>query len=923
MGPEPSRRIARWRELIVQHAGRHRVDLPFTVVDELAAHMDDIYAAALGQGEAAPEAEDRVRRALDDSPLHVLRAHALRDQRRQHARREAAATLISGKGTLDVMNALRTAIRQFRHHPTFALATVLVLGLGTGAATAVFTVVDAVVLRPLPYRAPDRLVTIWDTNTEKGLSHEPLSPVTFLDYRELPVFADAAAWWRPSVNLADPGLEPVRVNTIEAGGNLFSVLGVRPQIGPGFPENGPQFHRTELIAVISDRLWRSRYNADPSIIGRQLAMDSLRYTIVGVMAPAFHYPGDIDVWQRSNWNFEQHSRQAHFMEAVARLADGTTLEEAQTATDTLAIRLQGEFPTSNKGWSARVVPLLEDQLGYYKPALMVLFGAVGLLLVIGCLNVASLLLTRALSREREIAVRIAMGASPRQLLTQLLAESSVLSIAGTLAGVLAAAVALPIVLRLTPVQIPRLHEAGLDLSALGLSVAVVVVTTLFFGMVPALILLRAQVATGLRTGERGSARGARTIYSALVAAEVALACALLVSSALLVRTVARMMDTPTGVDAHDVLTTPVQLAGVAYANWRVTADAHSTIIDAVRQQPGIVAAGGGNFLPLEVGWRMPIHVLGEAPPARPEDAPRAQFHSVSDGFFEALGVQFAQGRAFLPSDTADSVPVAIVNETFADRYLGGRSAVSRVVLTTATGIGPLGLNLMRPRPAPASGQHAPPPPPTPFEIVGVVKDVRNVPLGQSVEPAVYFTTRQFPFRELFLAVRGTDTATAMAAVRNALKAAAPNVPMAHAQTWGERFAARTAQSRLLMTILVFFGALAGVLAAVGVYGLFSWSVALRRRELAIRLTLGAHPASVGRLVVRHSLVLIAIGLAVGLALIWTFETALARVLYQVSPSDPAAVATASGLLLAAALIASIPPAVRAMRVDPAEGLRLE
>jgi predicted permease len=488
---------------------------------------------------------------------------------------------------------------------------------------------------------------------------------------------------------------------------------------------------------------------------------------------------------------------------------------------------------------------------------------------------------------------------------------------------MAAAGALPLILRFTPVQIPRLEEAGLDPRALGLSLAVVVATTVFFGLVPALLLLRGQLTAGLRTGERGSSRGARRIYSVLVAGEMALACALLVSSALLVRTVSKMTNTPTGVEADDVLTTTVQLSGVSYQSWRVVADTHAAILEQIRQQPGVIAAGGSNFLPLEVGWRGPFLLEGMPPPARPEDAPQIQYHSVSDGFLEAFGGQLAQGRSFQPSDNTDSAPVVVVNESFARRFLANGSHVGRVFMTMTTGIGPLGLNLKRARPAPPPGQHLPPLPPTRFEIVGVIKDIRNVPLGQTVEPAVYFTTRQFPFRELFIAVRAADTSTAVAAVRTALKNAAPSVPMARTQTWGERFGARTAQSRLLMTILVFFGGLAALLAAIGVYGLFSWSVALRTRELAIRLTLGAHPFTVGNLVVRQSAVLVVVGLTIGLALIRVAERALTRVLYEVTPSDLGSAAMATALLLGAALIACIPPAVRAMRVDPVEGLRAE
>ena len=764
------------------------MDLPQATVDEIALHLEDLYTAARSQGLSAADARARAFTALEESALTMLQRHAARDSRRPYARAADAAARASQGRSLSVLSAVRMAFRQFRQHPTFALVTVLVLGLGTGAATTVFTVVDAVVLRPLPYAAPDRLVTFWDTNTEQGLPHDPISPVNFMDYRSLPVFKDAAAWWRPGINLVDPGLDPVRVNTIEVGGNLFDVLGVRPQVGAGFPTDGPMFVQNELVAVISDRLWRSRYSADPSIIGKPLTLNGTPYIVVGVMPPKFHYPDDIDVWQRLRWDLTQHSRAAHFMEAVGRLSEGTTFDQAQSAVETLALRLQGQFPQTNKGWATRLVPLLDEQLGYYRPALMVLFGAVGLLLVIGCLNVASLLLTRALSREREIAVRIAMGAAPRQLVTQLLAESLVLSLVGAAIGIVATLAALPLIVSLTPLEIPRLDEASVNLRALGLGLAVVVVTTLFFGLVPALLLLRSQLTADLKSGERGSSRGARRIYSVLVAGEVALACALLVSSALLVRTVGRMTETPTGVDADQVVTTTVQLAGSGYTSWRVVGETHAAIIEQIRQQPGVHAVGGANFLPLEVGWRSEFGIAGEPPPARPEDAPQVQYHSVSEGFFESLGAQMLEGRAFAAFDNPTAAPVVVVNETFARRFLDTGSAVGRVITTSTTGIGPLGLNLIRARPAPPPGQRLPHLPPTPYEVIGVVRDIRNVPLGQTVEPALYFSTRQFPFREQFLTVRAADPAAALAAIRNGLKNAAPSVPMATVQTWGSGLA---------------------------------------------------------------------------------------------------------------------------------------
>ena len=910
-----------------RHVAVSGLDLPDSTIDELAVHLEDVHAAALEDGASADQARARALAALEESHLSVLRRHAARSPHRLQAQRADTLARATGGRSLNVLSALRLAIRQFRQHPSFAIITVLVLGLGTGAATTVFTVVDSVVLRPLPYGRPDQLVTLWDTNSEKGLAHDPISPVNFMDYRALPVFKDAAAWWRPGVNLVDPGVDPIRVNTIDVSGNLFDVLGVKPQVGKAFADNGPFFSNGELVAVISDKLWRSRYSADPSIVGKVLKFNDLAYTIAGVMPPKFDYPGDIDVWQRVAWDYNRHSRAAHFMEAVLRLKDGTTFDEAQSATEALGTRLQHDFAATNKGWSARLVPLLDEQLGYYRPALLVLFGAVGLLLVIGVLNVASLLLTRALSREREIAVRVALGAAPRQLVTQLMAESFVLSVCGAIVGIGAAAAALPLIVSLTPVHIPRLEEAGIDLRALGMCLAVVATTTIIFGLVPALLILRSQFTTELKSGERGSSKGARRIYSVLVAAEVAMACALLVSSALLVRTVGHMMSTPTGVNADNVTTMTLQLSpsavgapargGTIQTVWVPIADYHSRILEEIRQQPGVSAAGEANFLPLLVGWRNPFLMDGQARPARTEDLPQVQMHSASEGYFEAMGATIVRGRAFTAFDNKDAVGAVIVNETFARRYLPDTDPVGKIVRTWATGIGPLGTHLKSPE------NYRPPTEGIPSEIVGVVRDINDVPLGQKVEPAMYFTTRQFPFSEVTLAVKAVDTTAAQAAIRAAMKKVVPAMPMSATRTWGERFAEKTAEARLLMSILVFFGGLAALLAALGVYGLFSWSVALRTRELAIRLTLGARPMEIGGLVMRQSALLIGAGLIVGFVIIRAAEGILTRVLFEVSASDATAIATAGAVLLIAALVACIPPALRAMRVDPVEGLRAE
>ena len=933
-----------WQQIVADHARRTGADrLPVHAIDELAEHLEDLYAASIASGASDEEAFARAQRALDESGLAVLRR--TRSPRRRSGEPRAGVgpprehwKFVGGEAAptlrgLHMLHALRLAIRQFRHHPTFALVTLLVLGLGVGAGVTVYTVVDSVLLTPLPYREPDRLVTLWDTNSEKGLRHEPMSPVNFMDYRALDVFEGAAGWWRPDVNLVEPGADPVRVRTIETNADLFDVLGVRPQTGPGFPAGGPLFS-TDLIAVVSDRLWRTRYNADPALVGRQLQLNGAPYTIVGVMPPGFDFPGDIDVWQRARWDFHLHSRAAHFLEGIARLAPGADLSSAEAAAHGLAARLQTDFSQTNRGWDVRLMPLLDDQLGYYRPALIVLVCAVALLMTIGCLNIASLLLTRAISREREIAVRTALGATPRHLTVQLVAEALVLSIGGAIVGVAVTALALPILQATVTAPIPRLQNASIDLRALGVAIAFAAATTMVFGLVPALVLVRRRVTTGLRTGDRGASRASRGLYRGLVAGELAIACALLVSSGLLVRTVGHMMDVPVGVGTPRVLTASVQLSSgpgnPTYASWNTVASTYGTLVDRLRERPGVRAAGASNFLPLDPGWRGPYGIEGE-PPARPGEAPQVQYHAVTDGYFEAMGVPAVAGRTFERRDTAASAAVVVVNTTFARRHFGDAPAVGRVLLTTSRGIGPLGRNIMYLPPPPPPGApppaqppaNTPPPPPMRFEIVGVVEDVKNVPLSQPTEPAVYFTARQYPYRAMFLAIDAIDTATATAALQATLRDVAPGVPFTDVRTWDERVRAKTAEPRLLMLILVFFSVLAAGLAVLGVYGLFTWSVALRRRELAIRLTLGARPAGIAALVLRQGVALVVIGLAGGWLIVAAANQLIARVLFGVTPADPASIGVASGMLVAATLVACVPPAIRAMRVAPVEGLRVE
>ncbi len=894
-----------WATLVRDHASRSGATLPSTTVDELAAHLDDLYSAARRDGAPHEVAHRRAARALEESALSTLPPPP---DRREHQTRQAedrARAAVSR--SLFVFYDLRMALRQFRHHPAFVLLTVLVLGLGIGAAAAVYTIVDGVVLRPLPFAAPDRLVALWDVNYEQGLTHERVSPVNFMDVRALTgTFQDAAAWWRPDVNLTDEAIAPVRVKTIEASANLFQLLGVTPQLGPGFLASGSLYDRN-LVAVISDRLWRTRYHADAGIIGRQIHLNDTPYTVMGVMAPGFTFPDEVDVWERLQWDLTQHSRSAHFMEAIARLAPGIEVAQAERDVNALDARLASTYPATNRAWSSRLIPLLENQLGFYRPALLVLLGAVLLLMLIGGFNVAGLLLTRSLDRRRELAVRIALGASPGRLVRELIAESAVLSAAGGLVGLALAWSMVRVLVATMPVAIPRLADVALNWRVALVVLGIISAMTVGFGLVPSLLTLGRRQAAMLRDGDRASTSSGRLAHRALVIAEVALACALVTASALLIKSVTALVSVPSGVSSTGVLTANLQLTGSTYRNWANVDAFYATFLDRLRQKPGVASAGATTFLPFETGWRIAFDIVGR-PAAHPEDAPLAQHFSVTDGYFESLAVPLVDGRSFTAHDTAATQGVVVVNASFARLLFPGERAVGQQLRSHVTVIGPMGRNLLVDKP---------------FEIVGVVGDVADTPPGQPVEPAIYHTARQFPYTSMFLTVRGHDVAVLQGALRAALHETNSSLPLDHVQALDDRFAQLSAQPRLLMRLLMAFGSLAVLLAVVGIYGLLSWTVTSRRRELAVRLSLGARPVDVGRLVLLQGLGLAGLGLIGGWILVSAASPLLERVLFHVSPMAFAPMAAGGAAILACAAVSCLIPAVRASGTDPVSVLRSE
>jgi putative ABC transport system permease protein len=806
---------------------------------------------------------------------------------------------------------IRFGWRLLRRSPGFTVSAVLALALGVGATTAVFTLLDRVVLRPLPYPDPDRLAMVWDTNPGKALTHERISPVTFHDYRNLKqVFEDAAGWWYPQINITEPGKDPIRVNAVEASGNFFAVIGVQPTLGAGFPSS--EFYSRDNIAVISHRLWRERFNSDPSIIGRPITLSDAPYRVAGVMPPGFTYPNNTDVWQRLQWDFTQHSRGAHFVESLVRMKPGVTVDQVNAELRALTTRLGSEFKATNGDWGARAVPLAHEVEGYFRPALFALFGAAAFLLLITCTNVASLLLARATVREREVAVRAAIGASRGRLIRQFLTESILLALMGTAFGVALAVVSVRALVIASPVPLPRLDGAGavgVDARLLLFAIAAATLTSIAFGVVPAMLMARGDMQRPLKeSGRGGDGSGTRRrARSLLVAAEVALAVILLVGAVLLGRSFQRLVQQDPGFHSARVVTVNLDLPN-SYRDFKKIADFYDQLLTSLRAQPGVADAGLANFLPLEAGWRMPFFIDGRPRPAA-ADAPIAQHQSVDEDYFRVIGVPLLKGRFFEPHDTVDAPGVVVINDSLARRQWPDENPIGQRIRTTARFIGPLGAVLL--------------PPNAPYEVVGVVADVKNASLTQPPEPALYFTYRQFSFRGFALAVKGNDPAALVGAVRASVQRLDPNLPLSPARPLDRVVADATDRPRALMMLMGLFAVLALGLAALGIYGTLSYAVNQRQQELSVRMALGAQPRDVIWLVVRQGLALAVIGAVIGIVGALALGRTLSSLLFGVSSGDALAFAVAIGVAIITAVGACVLPARRAASLDPLRGLRAE
>ena len=811
---------------------------------------------------------------------------------------------------------LRYGFRMLARSPSFTAVAVLTLALGIGANTAIFSVVNAVLLRPLPYPEPDHLVMVWNQMPNESLPQLWFSEPEFIDYRQRQQsFEDIAVFSTGGGNLTGRD-KPVRVTAANVSASFFSLLRVEPTLGRAFtPEEDTPGN--DRVIVLEHGFWQRYWGGDRTIIGQTVKISEDPYTIIGVMPPGFSFPdGDVDLWapiaiDTANPN----PRGSHYLWALARLKPGITFEQATADMHNIAKQMEEDHPDyywEGRGWDTYLVPLQESFVGDVRPALLVLLGAVGFVLLIACANVISLLLARAAVREREFAIRAALGASRVRIVRQLLTESVLLALLGGGAGLLLAMWSIDFLFVFSPGSIPRLDEVGIDGRVLAFTLGISVLTGVVFGLVPALQVSKPDLHHALKEGGRGiGGSGHHRLRNLLVATEVALSLVLLIGAGLMIRSFYRLLEVNPGYRTENVLAFRLVLPSASYTKGHQVIGFYQRLLEKIRALPGVRAAGIVSSLPLS-GLASSGRVDVEDMPPNMPDSPFGYFETdhriASPGYFHAMGMTLVKGRLLKESDDAEAPLVAVVDESF----------VRRVWLTREDPIGKR-----------VSAHENPDGTPVWRTIVGVVRHVKNHGLGVAGREQIYFPHAQFPsapfgFRGMYVALRTTgDPKIATSAVRNQVASLDPDLPMFDVQTLEDRLTRSVAQPRFNVLLLGIFATVALVLAVVGLYGVISYSVSQRTHEIGIRMALGAQPRDILKLVVGQGMVITLAGVGVGLAASFALTRFLQSLLFGVSATDPVTFTAVSVLLAAVALLACYIPARRATKIDPMVALRYD
>ncbi len=804
----------------------------------------------------------------------------------------------------------RYALRILLRSPGFTLVAVMALALGIGANSAIFSIVNAVILKPLPYEKPEQLVQLWMRFTGIGIPNDQnwVSAPEFVDLQHNQSLSHIAAISSASFNINISGT-PERIDSAVVSTSFFPMLGVQAEIGRVFlPEEG-QAGR-EHVVLLSDGLWRRRFGADPAAAGRKLVMNGQSYVIVGVLPRDFQLPSDAEVWTPLVFvrdDLSPNNRGSHGLQVIARIKPGLTLEQARADMETLSYRIieeHPEYPYRQFNFRVLMIPLLEQQVGDIKTALWVLMSAVGLVLLIACANVANLLLVRASSREREIAVRQALGVSRWRLIRQLLTESVILGMMAGVIGLFLGYWALRLLIALSATSFPRVAEAHMDIRVLAFTLLVSVATGILFGLAPA-FSSRHVTHDALKEGGRGgtAGTGSQRLRGVLVVAEMALSLTLLVGAGLLIRSFLRLQDVDTGFRTDGVLTMRIALPSQKYFKPEQTRVFYRDLMDRIRRLPGVDAAGGVTGLPLTgTGWSGTTTVDTQA--VQPQDTtPEADQRPVLPGYFETMAIPLVRGRYFDQRDSEAAAPVAIIDESMAKTYWPNED--------------PIGKRIKQ------GGRQSRQPWRT---IVGVVRHVRYRTLESPSRVEFYWPYDQtsFPLGGMSLAIHtASDPRSLAGVVQRQVLAIDPDQPVYRIRTMAELASESMARRRLSMFLLAIFAGIALALAAVGIYGIMSYSVAQRAHEVGIRMALGARSADVVRMVLGQSLWLTVAGILAGLAGSLALTNFLSSLLFNIKATDPVTFLLVALILALVALVASFVPAYRATTVDPVDALRQE
>jgi putative ABC transport system permease protein len=820
---------------------------------------------------------------------------------------------------------LRSSFRALAASPQFTIVALIVLALGIGANAAIFSVVNAVLLQPLPFHDPDRLVLLsMQRNREAGV----MLPMSFPDYFDVRdqsgSFMALGAWAFGRGNVSAD--EPEQVLYAVATANVFSILGVAPAIGPGFAPADDQ-PGARRAAVISHGLWQRRFGSNPGVVGQSLTLDGRTYEITGVLPASFRFlsvPRDTDVWLpvgSDPFTDRRYARGLRSAGVIGRLKSGVTLAQAQIDAETIAGRMAAAFPGDNRGRSIVVLSLREQVVKDLRPAILVLLGAVGLVLLIACANVANLLLARATARRREMAIRAALGAGRGRLVRQLLTEQATLAVAGGGLGLLIATWGVRL-LSAVPQGVPNLFvpytfkgaQIGVDWTVVAFTAVLAIATVFIFGLTPAIDASRLDLTDSLRGSTHATVtpRTNRT-RAILVVSEVALSVMLLVGAGLLLRTFVQLHRVDLGFNPDRLLTFDVSLSPAKYSSPARTQAFFETLVANMRGHGGIIAVGATEFPPL-VGAdsSTPFYVDGRPQPP-PGESVQAHYRSVTPGYFEAMRMTLVSGRGLTERDGRDAPRVAVISETMARRYFANENPIGKRIAITVEALrfrrdGPPTLDL------PAAMR----------EIVGIVSDVKFASVQGESLAEVYIPFTQRPVSLMSLVVRTTGDPLALAAdARRAVSALDPEQPISNVNAVSNVVAASIAQPRFNVVLLSTFAGVALVLALAGVYGVMSYAVALRTHEIGVRIALGGQTGDIATLIVGHAMRLAAAGLAIGLAGAFALGRVMSGLLFGVTPTDPIAIAGAAVLVAIVALGASYLPARRATRIDPVVALRAE